>query len=445
MFDYLLFALPFLIVYIAFLNICKCRFSTIKVIILFFAMCIAVISAIIVFDYKFPSIGPGVLSNIFIAGCFVIFGYAKTKSKLLGSFYAILAYTIAMISDHMTGFLVTLFFDVDAFRESLYIYLIITMVIAVMCYVISRYLGNHLRQCYIQLSSFEVKRTFAAYGLVLSSFLFILSHVNMHMFREFEGWLYLPTVNILSIAGTFFVAIFMLGAYALSQQRQIEGAYRNKAQKDLENYTQNLEKAYDDMRSFRHDYLNLLYALVGFSEEKDGTERIKEYLKKNVALAQDALDSLTAATESLRFIHIPELKGLLSVKFAQAQARNIKVELDIGSPIDDIPVNRMDLCRLTGIMVDNAMEELQSEEYTNKVIKFGVIVDGSDILIICSNPCKIAPSIEVLFKKGYSTKGIARGLGLYNLKRICEENGNLLPTVRIDNGEFTLILTIRGV
>jgi len=427
-----------------FINICQYKFSIIKAIAIVITTSIVLFVILITLETFFPAIGLDFPGNLAITGSFMVLVYIKSRNKLLSAYYAIFTSVVTMFG----GILVTSFImialniiDFEAFRDSLLLYFITLSLTFIMCYMLSKYMGNRLHQCYVRLSP-EIRQKFATYGLMLSTLTFVLFHSIFYIPNIIDSHVHVSTISTIMIACIFFVAMLMMFEYSLSQQREIEAEYSSKAQANLEDYTRYLENAYTDMRTFRHDHLNLLYALIGYAE-KDSSDDLKDYLKQNIDLAQNAVDDMATAMDSLRFIHIPELKGLLSVKFAQAQSRGIEVELDITKPIDDIPLSRVNLCRLAGIMVDNAIDELLAETYENKVLEFGIIPDGDDILIVCSNSCKTIPPVEKIFKKGYSTRGTNRGLGLSNLKHICEENGNVLPAVHIENGNFTLIVTVR--
>ena len=445
MIHYLLFVSSIALFYITFINISKYKFSAVKTITIIFIISVAVIIITGIQRLVFPSLGVDLPGNLVITVSLMLFAYTKNGNKLISAYYAIFASVITMVGGTTVTSFVMVSLNIvyiENIRDSLFLYFINLSLAFIICYTLSKYLGNRLHKCYIQLSP-QVKQKFAAYGLTLSALTFVLSHSNFFIYNIVNNQVHISTINTILITGIFLVAMVMMGEYSLSQQKQIEAEYSSKAQSDLESYIRYLENTYTDLRTFRHDHLNLLYALMGYTEKDRYGDDLKEYLKQNIDLAQNAVDNMTTAMDSLRFIHIPELKGLLSVKLAQAQGRGIDVELDITNPIDDIPLSRVNLCRLAGIMVDNAIDELLAEDHENKVLKFGIIPDGDDILIVCSNTCKTTPPVEKLFEKGYSTRGTSRGLGLFNLKNICEENRNVLPAVHIENGDFTLILTIR--
>jgi len=172
-------------------------------------------------------------------------------------------------------------------------------------------------------------------------------------------------------------------------------------------------------------------------------DELKSNLSKHLGYADEALKNLDSVEGRLNLINMPELKGLLWVKYVQAQTQGIDIELDIAEPVYDIPLNKEDLCRMVGIIVDNAIEELLEHDYNSKTLKLCIVVDEGDIIIDCSNPCQTAPLLKKIFDNGYSTKGPGRGVGLFNLKKIREKNANVSYTVRIANGEFAIIIVIR--
>jgi len=394
--------------YLIFLNIYRQKFSGLEII----------ISALL--PYAAYLLNP-ILGNIVFTVSLAILANRKTANSLLSGYYAILSITILIIGSTMADVIMEY-----ALHRTL---LISSVLLLLICYPLSRFIGGRLHKTYIQLSS-DIKQKFAMYGFTISAWIFMLAHANMFMYRIVEDQRLLFAVVIL----IFFVAVTMTAAYSLTQQKQAEAILRGEAEKDLIDHTKQLEIEYNDLRSFRHDYRNLLSSLMGY----DNIDELKKHLAKSLAYADESLKNLDSVMSRLSRVNIPELKGLLAMKFAHAQALGIDVQLNIAEPIYDIALNRLDLCRLAGIMVDNAIEELENSD--DKTLKLAIVIDGEETLIICSNPCKSPPPINKLF--GYSGKGVGRGLGLINLKNICDENRNTSYTVSTENGEFTLVLSI---
>lgn len=431
--------------FVVLFNICKLKFTVIEKIILPIITYIILITVLLVLSHTFPRVNMDIVGNLVVTGCLVLIIYRKSKNKLLSGYYAVLTSVTAMIGGTITGTLLDLIFNVTtAYVRSDWMSLLIAMAPTIAIpYFLSKYIGNYMHKYYVQLG-YEVKQKFVKYGFILSALTYSLTHANVFVYQIVEDRTLLYAIDMILITTIFFVALTMTATFSLAQQKQMEAELVANAQKDLELYTKRLEDAYDEIRYFRHDHLNMLYGLTGYVNEEN-QEGLRQYLVQNVASAKEALGALDEVMQHLKFIHIPELKGLLSVKFASAQAHGLKLELDIAKPIEDIPIERTALCRIIGIIVDNAVEELLTYDYEHKVLRFGIIIDGSDILIISANACTTSVPIEKIFTKGYSTKGLGRGLGLYNLKQICNKCDNVLVSAHVKDDMFRVVLTVRGL
>ena len=427
--------------YIALVNICKRKYSVPELILSFSAIYIVAALTMAIFGSIFPAFGIDMPTNIAITACLFVFVYREIKIKLLSGFYALSSSVTTMISGSISGAFINNIFDIYVRDlDSFFLYFMNLLLLYLICYVLSKHIGNHLHKCYVQLS-LEVRQKFAAYGFLLSVLTYSLSHVNVFAYRMIDDRVLLSTINAVLITTIFFVAIIMLAAYSLSQQKQAEAMLKTEAEKSLAEHTVQLESAYKDMRKFRHDYHNLLSTLIAYND----INALKKHLAKYLNYADEALKTLDSASVRLNMINIPELKSLLAIKCAQAQAQGITLDVNITEPVYNIPLNTVDLCRMIGIMTDNAIEELTDDEHDTKIFKFSIVVDEAETIIICSNPYRTAPLIRKIFDEGYSTKGPGRGMGLSIFKQYCKNNKNLLYSINMENNEFAIILSIRQV
>lgn len=79
-------------------------------------------------------------------------------------------------------------------------------------------------------------------------------------------------------------------------------------------------------------------------------------------------------------------------------------------------MNTVELSRIIGIIVDNAIEA--SENLEEPLINIAFIDNEEAVTFIVMNKCSDdIPKIHELFEQGFSTKGDNRGLGLSTLKR----------------------------
>lgn len=212
---------------------------------------------------------------------------------------------------------------------------------------------------------------------------------------------------------------------------------------NLQEYTQNLETLYSDMRSFRHDYLNIISSLLGYIESND-MAGLEIYFNNNILPINASIKSNNFKLGHLKNLKLPELKGIVSYKVIRAQELGVDVFIDIAEPIEKIDMNPVDLCRVIGILIDNAIEVALN--CTNPQVKIAFInKKNSVILVITNNYFGDTPSINKIFQKGFSTKGKDRELGLSSLEEITNNYENVFLDTLIEGTEFIQNLKIINV
>lgn len=209
---------------------------------------------------------------------------------------------------------------------------------------------------------------------------------------------------------------------------------KQKEYDDLQDYNENLEELYMDMRKFRHDYKNILLSLSHYIDEGD-IDGLKKYFYSKIYSTNNLMEKHDSNLGLLSNITITELKGLISSKLIKAQELGIDVNVDIAEPIYRIPIEILDLIRTLGILLDNAIEaSLKSEK---KLIEFAMIKSGASIIIVVINSYEDENlSVPNIFKEGFSTKGSKRGMGLSNLASIFNKYSNVTLDTIVEDGLF---------
>lgn len=136
----------------------------------------------------------------------------------------------------------------------------------------------------------------------------------------------------------------------------------------------------------------------------------------------------------------PIVLGFLYSKFSEAEKIGIDVEykIKIGELKCNVPIYK--IIELIGNLINNAMEALQKESDLS-CMKVVMVEQEYEIAVDICNECKNISydKIQSFFKKGYSEKGVNRGYGLYNVKKICEEYDIMLESTLKDlNGRDEL-------
>lgn len=238
----------------------------------------------------------------------------------------------------------------------------------------------------------------------------------------------------------FFIFVVVIMYYSFTI---LVNKYKAKEYSQLKDYTNMIENMYSDLRSFRHDYLNILSTLETYIEKED-MAGLKSYYYNELLPESNIIISKDISLSLLSHIKISPLKALLSSKFSTAHSQGISVSIELLDDIDHISMSTIDLCRIIGILLDNAIEA--SVVCHNKFIHFAMIKTDNEIILNISNSClSSTPPIHKLYEKNFSTKGENRGIGLNNIKNIINKRyNNVLFNTSINNCIFKQELIINN-
>lgn len=244
--------------------------------------------------------------------------------------------------------------------------------------------------------------------LLTFSLFFFYSQINSDeakVIRQYS-FIFIGITIFLSIL-TFVISQFLLKEMKYKRnQEEIETYYE---------YTLKIEAINNEMRKFRHDYVNILTTLSEFIREDD-MPGLRDYFNKNIVPMKDNLQMNAIKLNGIENLKVREIKGLITAKILRAQ-------------------DMIDLSRSIGIILDNAIEA--STEIDDPIIRVAFIESENSVTFIVMNKCADdIPRIHELFQESFSTKGEGRGLGLSTLKEIADNADNVLLDTIIENGFF---------
>lgn len=256
---------------------------------------------------------------------------------------------------------------------------------------------------------------------------------------------YVASVAEFKIIGFFyftFVAIFIaiLLLVTITTSREIN--YRRSQQEieDYYNYTLRVEQVNNRMRKFRHDYINILSTMSEYLREDD-LEGLKAYYNKHISPLKDHFEANTLKLNGVENLKVKEIKGVITTKILQAQERQIEISVEVADEINEINMEMIDLSRILGIIMDNAIEASMNLE--SPMIQIAFIKTEQSVLIIIMNKAPDnLPKLHTLYQEGFSTKGKNRGLGLSTLKEITDSKDNVFLETTIENHYFIQKLEI---
>ena len=210
--------------------------------------------------------------------------------------------------------------------------------------------------------------------------------------------------------------------------------------RDMERYSRHIEELYKEVRSFRHDYTNLLTSLRLGIEEED-MEQIKEVYD---SVLKDSSQKLQDNKYDLgRLVNIRDraLKSLLAGKFLKARDKKIVFNVEVPEEILVEGMSLLDFLTIVSILCDNAIEA--SAEASQPHVSIAFLKNGAQETFIIENSIK-EESIDIseIFSFGASSKGEERGVGLYTVMKIVESHPNTSLNTTCKNQVFRQVLTI---
>ncbi|MBE7347717.1 GHKL domain-containing protein [Staphylococcus epidermidis] len=355
----------------------------------------------------------------------IIFFYSKVR------WYSIVIVLMSTLLSYLTNFItVVISLYTENIIHNIYLFTIFHLLIYVILSLILAHLFKHLliklRYIYLYIS----KRYYFIISFVLAIafiYFYIISQTNLQENNslKFYAIIFVSVIVFLSLV------ILLLSAFALREMK-----YKRKLQ-EIEayyEYTLRIESINNEMRKFRHDYVNILTTLSDYIREDD-MPGLRKYFDEHIVPMKDKLKTRSIKMNGIEKLKVREIKGLITTKIIQAQEKRIPISIEVPDEIDRIDMNTVELSRIIGIITDNAIEA--SENLEEPLINIAFIDNDESVTFIVMNKCSDdIPKIHELFEQGFSTKGDNRGLGLSTLKELTDSNENVLLDTVIENGYF---------
>ncbi|OFN80692.1 sensor histidine kinase [Streptococcus sp. HMSC061D10] len=262
-------------------------------------------------------------------------------------------------------------------------------------------------------------------------------------FFEYEQGIQSTTVRHLILV--FYLLFFMgiikkLDTYLKDKLHERLDQEQVLRYRDMERYSRHIEELYKEVRSFRHDYTNLLTSLRLGIEEED-MEQIKEVYD---SVLKDSSEKLQDNKYDLgRLVNIRDraLKSLLAGKFLKARDKNIVFNVEVPEEIQVEGMSLLDFLTIVSILCDNAIEA--SAEASQPRVSIAFIKNGAQETFIIENSIK-EESIDIseIFSFGASSKGEDRGVGLYTVMKIVESHPNASLNTTCQDQVFRQVLAV---
>lgn len=249
------------------------------------------------------------------------------------------------------------------------------------------------------------------------------------------------TIFLIFISFLFFICWQMINLFRdFSVQQKLANELEQNRQ--LNEYLKNIQEQYNDLRRFKHDFKNIILSMSVASSENASKDY--EELYRELTQQREFTNDLDGriVSEYKKITNDP-LRGLVIQKFFKAKSNSIKLNVEITDNYIQIDDEVLNVVRIVGILLDNAIEETSNGLNKNVDLAF---VKNDDVLeISVENPLNHSINIKNIFKKGYSTKGENHGIGLANVSELVDKDNNLyLDTEIIDDKLRITLIILKG-
>lgn len=273
--------------------------------------------------------------------------------------------------------------------------------------------------------------------------LFIISLVLVFSFMYYTAISEVKE-HAISLAGIYVISLLLimilthfLVASSIKEHRIVSHQCQFQ---QLEQYTTNIESMYNNVRSIRHDYTNVLTSMIDYMNSDDMDGLIK-YFEKEIVPFFKRMESTNINLGVLSNLEESGLKGIIAVKLICAQEKNIDIVIDISEAISIKSIKTVDLNRVVGILLDNACEE--AIKCSKPFINIAFVKNKKTVTLAVINSIQTGEiSTREIFEQGFSTKGDGRGFGLSNMKSILGKYPNVLMDTVVEDGVFKQIIHI---
>ncbi|KGL43771.1 hypothetical protein BMT55_01725 [Listeria newyorkensis] len=358
-----------------------------------------------------------------------IFMYRSTKNVKLSLMSIVLSFAVGIISNLLTSLTLGNTFLDQEFSTAIFIFVYSCIIFKIIDVFLAR-IGSEVifQGRYLALILIVSSATVALF------YFYIIRDARTELTQEA-----LMVNAVVFLFYTFFM-IIVLTVIVRSAVKNAKVEAQALQMSQLREYVGALEALQKDMRVFRHDYVNILSGINGFITNSD-MDGLSVYFRTKVIPMNSDMEVNISKLSTLQNLEVIELKGLFATKMIRAQELGVDAQVEVYKRIDEMNMDSIDLCRVTGILLDNAIEAVV--DTADPTVRVAIIQKKEAIVLIFANSLpEDSPPIHQFFEEGFSTKGENRGIGLSTLKKTLKKYPNVSLDTKITQHGFVQELEI---
>lgn len=205
-------------------------------------------------------------------------------------------------------------------------------------------------------------------------------------------------------------------------------------------YYKGLTDSLTAMGEMRHDIKNIFFTMGNFVDRSDDEEMKTFFWEKIYTYSLNAIQQ-SELLSTLYQIPNESLRAFLHLKCSQMQTQKIPIKLEVHLVPEQykVGIDVIDLTRILGILLDNAMEEAQQVEGGYVEIKITASEAGCSYLI--RNPVSEQVKVNGVHP-GVTTKGGGRGQGLLIVRQLLTQYDYVTLSSLLLEGRYTQSLSV---
>lgn len=186
----------------------------------------------------------------------------------------------------------------------------------------------------------------------------------------------------------------------------------------MQDYAHRMESLYENIRSFRHDYRNTLATMQQYIDGED-TDALRDYFHETILRDASVLSDDSFTLGRLYRLEDDAVKSLLYTKTVAILNHKLNLELEITEKVPVLPMDSLVLCRILGILLDNALEA--SLESAEKILRIAIVTTDTAVLFSITNSTPpLSVPVGILSSQGYSSKEGHEGIGLATVTKLLD-------------------------
>lgn len=373
----------------------------------------------------------------------LIVSFLKTDwNKTQKIFYCLLPFVIGDMFQRIIGLYLRFIFDIDivTLNSSPFFNILLTLLLVPFYTIFFKGLGIESKNLQVDTLNQDFKKVFIGLNVFfITYFLIIRSMIQLEIAIENGLNLKLDTyfirTNVLLIYFVLFIVSMLYLNYQKKEKQEKEiQELKDKQLADLGRYSRHVESLYKEIRSFRHDYTNILVSLNEAIKEGD-IVAIRTIYSEVIADSDRKFYDGKYDIARLSNIQNPAVKSLLSSKMLEAQKKGIAISVEVDAEIEPPDLELIEFITILSILLDNAIDA--AKQCANGNIVFAYFQeDDRKIIVVENTTVEDKVSTSHIFEYGHSTKGDNRGIGLANVKAILDSYPKFSISTNSNNHRF---------